>query len=55
MEVFEVPEHAHPLKLIDLQLEYPLYYEEEKDDDDDEKDDDGDPITIKGVSWCHLW
>ncbi|KAL7587652.1 hypothetical protein Lser_V15G38631 [Lactuca serriola] len=41
MRALEVPEHGHPLKLIDLHREY-KEEEEEEDDDDDEG---GDPIT----------
>ncbi|XP_023750544.1 uncharacterized protein LOC111898885 [Lactuca sativa] len=50
MEALEVPEHEHPLKLIDLQLEYPLYHEEEEvHDDDDDDDDEGDDLIRKEV------
>nr|KAJ0193256.1 hypothetical protein LSAT_V11C800420120 [Lactuca sativa] len=35
LKVFEVHEHDHPLRLVDLQLEYPHYEEKEEDDDDD--------------------
>ncbi|KAL7590363.1 hypothetical protein Lser_V15G40208 [Lactuca serriola] len=45
MDLLEVPEHVHPLKLIDLQLEYPLYYEDEEEEDDD--DDEGGDLIIK--------
>ncbi|CAH1432242.1 unnamed protein product [Lactuca virosa] len=37
--VLEVPKHRHPLKLIDLQLQY--------EDEDDEEGDNDDPITKK--------
>ncbi|KAL7587129.1 hypothetical protein Lser_V15G38644 [Lactuca serriola] len=40
--VHEVPEHEHPLKLIDLQLQY---NEEEEEENDDEG---GDPIIKEG-------
>ncbi|CAI9297761.1 unnamed protein product [Lactuca saligna] len=38
MEALEVPEHEHPLTLVDLQLQY----EEEEEEEDDDDDDDGD-------------
>ncbi|KAL7587127.1 hypothetical protein Lser_V15G38642 [Lactuca serriola] len=41
--VLEVPEHEHPLKLFDLQLQYP-HYEEEEEEEKEEKD----PIMKEG-------
>ncbi|CAH1432256.1 unnamed protein product [Lactuca virosa] len=45
MEALEVPQHAHPLELIDLQLQYPHHNEEEE-----EEEEGGDPITKE---WFH--
>ncbi|XP_023765418.1 uncharacterized protein LOC111913932 isoform X1 [Lactuca sativa] len=45
MEALEVPEHEHPLTLVDLQLQY-----EEEEDDDDADGEGGDPVKKEGFS-----
>ncbi|CAH1451177.1 unnamed protein product [Lactuca virosa] len=42
MDVVEVSEHSHPLKLVDLQLQY------EDEEDEEEKVEGGDPIMKEG-------